>query len=117
MSGNTVLILVLGGAALVLVLALGAIQWRIGRLKRDIGVAKRWPTIPGRVVGGSIAPQRAGDLRDALYFLVRAGLDGVVDRSAHNVRAGVWSAAPTSPMSARETTLRLAAAGAGAGRR
>jgi hypothetical protein len=54
MSGNTVMLLVLGGAALLVALALGLIRWRMGRLKRAIEIAKRWPTVPGRVVGGSI---------------------------------------------------------------
>jgi len=54
MSGNTVMLLVLGGAGLLVVLALGLVQRKIGRLKRAIEVAKNWPTVPGRVVGGSI---------------------------------------------------------------
>lgn len=54
MSGQTVFVLVLGGAALVVALCLGLIQWRIGRLKRAVEIAKGWPTVPGRVVGGSI---------------------------------------------------------------
>jgi hypothetical protein len=54
MSGQTIMILVLGGAALAVALCLGLIQWRIGRLKRAVAVAKGWPTVPGRVVGGSI---------------------------------------------------------------
>lgn len=54
MSGNTILLLVLGGCALIAAGALGLIQWRIGRLKRAVAVARAWPTAPGRVVAGRI---------------------------------------------------------------
>jgi hypothetical protein len=54
MSGNTVLLLVLGGCALLAAGALGLIQWRIGRLKRAVAAARAWPTVPGRVVGSRI---------------------------------------------------------------
>jgi len=54
MSSQTIALLVLGGAALVVAMCLGLIQWRIGRLKRAVALAKSWPTVPGRVVGGSI---------------------------------------------------------------
>ncbi len=49
-----VLLLVLGGAALSIAACLGLIQWRIGRLKRAIAVARAWPTVPGRIVAGRI---------------------------------------------------------------
>jgi hypothetical protein len=54
MSGNTILLLVLGGCALLAAGALGLIQWRIARLKRDVAAARAWPTVPGRVVAGRI---------------------------------------------------------------
>jgi hypothetical protein len=54
MSGSTIALLVLGGAALLVAMCLGLLQWKIGRLKRAVEVARSWPTVPGRVVGGSI---------------------------------------------------------------
>lgn len=54
MSANTIILLVLGGCALVAAGALGLIQWRIGRLKRAVAAARAWPTVPGRVVAGRI---------------------------------------------------------------
>lgn len=57
MSGRSVVILVLGGAALLVAVSLGLIHWRIGRLKRDVAVARSWPTVPGRIVAGEIVLQ------------------------------------------------------------
>jgi hypothetical protein len=56
MSANTIflLALALAGAALLIALALGAVVWRIRRLKRAVEVAKIWPTASGRVVGTQI---------------------------------------------------------------
>lgn len=54
MSAQTVFILFFGIAALLVVACLALIRWRIGRLKRAVAVAKAWPTVPGRVVGGRI---------------------------------------------------------------
>ena len=54
MSGNTILLIVLGGCALLAAGALGLIQWRIGRLKRAVAAARAWPTVPGRVIAGRI---------------------------------------------------------------
>jgi len=54
MSSQTVFSLFFGGAAIVVVACLALIQWRIGRLQRAVAIAKSWPTVPGRVVGGRI---------------------------------------------------------------
>lgn len=54
MSGNTILLLVRAGCALLAAGALGLIQWRIGRLKRAVAAARAWPTAPGRVVSGRV---------------------------------------------------------------
>ncbi|MCW5770216.1 MAG: DUF3592 domain-containing protein [Rhodospirillaceae bacterium] len=54
MSGNSIALLVIGGAVLAVALALGGILWRIGRLKRAVAIAKAWPTVPGRVIAGEI---------------------------------------------------------------
>ena len=54
MSANTIFLLALAGAALLIALALGVLVWRVRRLKRAVEVAKRWPTASGRVVGTQI---------------------------------------------------------------
>ena len=54
MSSQTIFSLFFGGAAIVVVACLALIQWRIGRLQRAVAIAKSWPTVPGRVVGGRI---------------------------------------------------------------
>ena len=55
MSGTTVMVLVLGGCGFLLLACLGLIQWRIGRMQRTVSRARNWPTVPGRIVSGSIA--------------------------------------------------------------
>ena len=54
MSGTTVMVLVLGGAGLLLLACLGLIQWRIGRMQRAVALARDWPSVPGRVTGTTI---------------------------------------------------------------
>ena len=54
MSANTVFLLALAGAGLLIALALGVVVWRVRRLKRAVEAAKRWPTASGRVVGTQI---------------------------------------------------------------
>jgi len=54
MSNAAIVFTVLGVTAFAAVLAFGLILWRIGQLKRAVKIAKSWPTVPGRVVAGSI---------------------------------------------------------------
>ena len=51
MSTNSIALLVLAGCALLIALALGALVWRIRRLKRAVEIANAWPRTAGRVVG------------------------------------------------------------------
>lgn len=54
MSTNTLVLIVLVAAALILAICFGAILWRIGRLRRSVAAARSWPRTPGRIVAGAI---------------------------------------------------------------
>lgn len=58
MSASSAAIIAIAVVLFAVFAALGLILWRIGRLKRAVAVARAWPTVPGRVVGGGIDVRR-----------------------------------------------------------